>query len=80
MHYDHIYGLNGLTDKFPRCKVYTNEFGRNSLTDSKFDFSRYYTEVEDFVFSYPKNVVVVGEGEKMNYLKVYMLMCIYTRA
>ena len=65
VHFDHIYGLNQLIGKFPGCKVYTNNFGQKSLTDPKRNFSRYHTDVEDFVFSYPENVVVVGEGEKI---------------
>ena len=65
VHFDHIYGLNQLIGKFPECKVYTNDFGQKSLTDPKRNFSRYHTDVEDFVFDYPENVVVVGEGEKI---------------
>lgn len=65
VHFDHIYGLNQLVGKYPECKVYTNNFGQKSLTDPKRNFSRYHTDVEDFVFDYPENVVVVGEGEKI---------------
>lgn len=65
VHFDHIYGLNQLIGKFPDCKVYTNDFGQKSLTDPKRNFSRYHTDVEDFVFDYPENVVVVGEGERI---------------
>ena len=65
VHFDHIYGLNKLIGKFPDCKVYTNDFGQKALTDPRRNFSRYHTDVEDFVFDYPENVVVVGEGEKI---------------
>lgn len=65
VHFDHIYGLNQLIGKFPGCKVYTNNFGQKSLTDPKRNFSRYHTDVEDFVFDYPESVVVVDEGEKI---------------
>lgn len=65
IHFDHIYGLNKLIKLFPNCIVYTNEFGYNSLTDPKRNFSRYHTDVEDFIFRYPENVVVVDEGEKI---------------
>ena len=64
-HFDHIYGLNKLMRLSPDCKVYTNDFGQKSLTDPKRNFSRYHTDVEDFVFDYPERVVVVGEGEKI---------------
>lgn len=65
VHFDHIYGLNKLMKLFPNCVVYTNEFGSKSLTDVKRNFSRYHTEVDDFIFEYPESVVVVGEGEKI---------------
>ena len=65
VHFDHIYGLNQLMRLFPECKVYTNDFGQKSLIDPKRNFSRYHTDVDDFVFGYPENVVVVGEGEKI---------------
>ena len=65
VHFDHIYGLNKLLEHFPDCLVYTNDFGKISLTDPKRNFSRYHTDVEDFIFVYPEKVVVVGEGEKI---------------
>jgi glyoxylase-like metal-dependent hydrolase (beta-lactamase superfamily II) len=65
VHFDHIYGLNELMCLFPDCKVYTNDFGKKSLTDPKRNFSRYHTDVEDFVFEYPESIVVIGEGEKI---------------
>lgn len=65
VHFDHIYGLNLLMRVFPQCKVYTNDFGRQSLTDPRRNFSRYHTDVDDFVFEHPENVMVVGEGEKI---------------
>ena len=65
VHYDHIYGLNRLMTLMPDCFIYTNDFGQKSLTDPKRNFSRYHTEVDDFIFEYPEKVVVVGEGEKI---------------
>lgn len=65
VHFDHIYGLNQLMRLFPDCKVYTNDFGQKSLTDSKRNFSRYHTDVEDFIFEHPESVMVIGEGEKI---------------
>ena len=65
VHFDHIYGLNQLMRCFPECKVYTNDFGQKSLIDPKRNFSRYHTDVDDFIFEHPENVVVVGEGEKI---------------
>jgi len=65
VHFDHIYGLNFLIDNMPDCLVYTNDFGQKSLTDPKRNFSRYHTDMSDFVFEYPEKVIVVGEGEKI---------------
>lgn len=65
VHFDHIYGLNKLLSLYPNCKVYTNDFGQKSLTDPKRNFSRYHTDIDDFIFEHPEKVVVVGEGEKI---------------
>lgn len=65
VHFDHIYGLNKLMEKMPNCMIFTNGFGQKSLTDPKLNFSRYHTDVEDFIFEHPEKVVVVGEGEKI---------------
>ena len=65
VHFDHIYGLNELMLQFPKCMVYTNSFGLVSLTDTKRNFSRYHTDVDDFVFDRPENVIVVDEGDKI---------------
>lgn len=65
VHFDHIYGLNQLMRLFPECKIYTNDFGQKSLTDPKRNFSRYHTDVDDFIFEHPEKVVVVGEGERI---------------
>lgn len=65
VHFDHIYGLNKLLEHFPDCLVYTNDFGQRSLTDPKRNFSRYHTDIDDFIFNYPEKVIVVGEGEKI---------------
>ena len=73
VHYDHIYGLNLLLKIMPNCLVYTNDFGQKSLQDPKCNFSRYHTDIDDFIFAYPDNVVVVGEGEKIElYEGVYV--------
>ena len=65
VHFDHIYGLNKLLSLYPNCKVYTNDFGQKSLTDPKRNFSRYHTDIDDFIFDHPEKVVVVGEGDKI---------------
>lgn len=59
VHFDHIYGLNKLIEMFPDSVVYTNEFGKQSLTDPKRNFSRYHTDVNDFVFEHIDNTRVI---------------------
>lgn len=62
-HSDHIYGLNRLIGDFPEAWVYTNEAGREGLMNPKWNFSKYHTEVETFMFCKPENVrVVESEG------------------
>ena len=65
VHFDHIYGLNRLMKIVPDCIIYTNDFGQKSLTDPKRNFSRYHTDMDDFIFEHPEKVVVVGEGDKI---------------
>ena len=62
-HYDHIYGLNKLVENFPSVWVYTNAAGKEGLLNPRWNFSRYHTDVEDFVFEYPNRVKVIAEGE-----------------
>lgn len=61
-HFDHIYGLNKLIETFPNAIVYTNQEGKEGLINDKWNFSRYHTEVENFIFSRIENVKVLDEG------------------
>ena len=63
-HYDHIYGLNMLLDHFPESLVYTNEEGREALTDIKKNFSKYHPEIVPFIFEHTENVRLLEEGER----------------
>lgn len=59
-HFDHIYGLKDLVEKYPNCKVYSTEFTKKALASSKLNLSRYH----DAPFVYDKdNIVVMHEGE-----------------
>lgn len=76
-HYDHIYGLNKLLERFPSALVYTNAAGKDGLQNPKWNFSRYHTDVEDFIFEYPDNVRVIADGDVIflnDNLKVSTLM------
>ncbi len=39
IHFDHIYGLQSLVDHYPKCKVYTTEYGRTALASDKLNMS-----------------------------------------
>lgn len=62
-HYDHIYGLNMLFERFPDAWVYTNEEGREALIDIKKNFSKYHPEIEPFIFEHSENFCLLEEGE-----------------
>lgn len=57
-HFDHIYGLNKLIEKFPDALVYTNADGQKGLQNPKWNFSYYHDKVENFVFCKSENVRV----------------------
>lgn len=61
-HFDHIYGLPALTVHYPNCKVYTTEYGKQSLASDKLNMSKYH---EQPIRYEGNNVVVVHEGEEM---------------
>lgn len=61
-HFDHIYGLEALVERFPECKVYVTESAKQALASDKLNMSRYHGDR----INYDKdNVVVVHEGESL---------------
>lgn len=62
VHYDHIYGLPRLTEKFPSLRVYTNEYGKNALTDIRLNYSKYHN---DPIVYESENIVVCKEGDEI---------------
>lgn len=62
-HFDHIYGLPALMVYYPSCKVYTTEYGKQSLASDKLNMSRYH---ERPIRYEGDNVVVVHEGDKQS--------------
>jgi glyoxylase-like metal-dependent hydrolase (beta-lactamase superfamily II) len=61
-HFDHIYGLQSLIERYSYCKVYTTDFGKKSLASDKLNMSRYH---ECPITYEGDNVIVVHEGEKL---------------
>lgn len=41
-HFDHIYGIEKLTELYPDCRVYTSAIGRKFLADIKLNLSKYH--------------------------------------
>ena len=41
-HFDHIYGLPELLERYPNCKIFTNEIGRETLGNAKLNMSLYH--------------------------------------
>lgn len=61
-HFDHIYGLEALVDRFPECKVYVCEYAKQALASEKLNMSKYHGTPINYSRN---NVVVVKEGESL---------------
>lgn len=61
-HFDHIYGLNELIQKFPACTVYASEYTIKGLYDAKLNYSSYYEG--DFIF-HGVNVFMICNDDKI---------------
>lgn len=61
-HFDHVYGLPSLIERYPECRVYTSEYGKKSLASDKLNMSKYHGN--SIVYE-GDNVVVVREGEEL---------------
>lgn len=68
VHFDHIYGLPLLLEKFQDMTIYTNEWGKKALADARLNMSRYH----ETPFSVDcQNVKVVREGSHVFDFEVY---------
>lgn len=67
-HFDHIYGLPLLLERFPDVAIYTNEWGKAALADAKLNMSFYH---ETPVSIDCPNVQVVKEGDRVFGFDVY---------
>lgn len=61
-HYDHIYGLPSLLEKFPECTIYTSADGKDGLASDKFNFSRYHG---DPIIYKGENVHILSDGDSV---------------
>ena len=58
-HFDHIYGIPQLMERFPQCLIYTSEWGYKGLASDKLNFSRYHGTPITYVGD---NIQVLHEG------------------
>ena len=63
-HFDHIYGLNELCQRFPDVRVYCSEWARKQLLDAKLNISFYHET--PFVFDYAERILVVQDGDTVD--------------
>jgi len=59
-HFDHIYGLEALVERFPECKVYVCEYAKQALASEKLNMSKYHGTPINYSRD---NVIVVKEGD-----------------
>ena len=74
-HYDHIYGINKLVERFPECIVYTSQHGKEGLFSDKLNFSRYHG---DYILFKGKHVEVLEEGDEVSLFPYVVLRAMYT--
>lgn len=65
-HFDHIYGLNAVIKEYPEVRVYTSVWGQSGLCSDKLNLSRY--NLNPYVFQFPGNISVLGDGDIVNLL------------
>lgn len=72
-HFDHIYGINELYERYPNCLICTSKYGREALFDDRKNFSRYH----EMPFTFDRtNVEVLEDNDNVEiypntFLKVY---------
>lgn len=62
-HFDHIYGILPLLERFPECKVYVNAYAKEALASEKLNMSKYH---ESPVAYSGRNVIILREGDEMS--------------
>ena len=63
-HFDHIYGMNDLVQKYSDCKIYTSQHGAEGLKNPKLNMSRYHDDVEDFIYQF-NNIEILTDGQEL---------------
>lgn len=74
-HYDHLYGINKLVERFPDCVIYTSQHGKEGLFSDKLNFSRYH---DNSIVFQGKHVEVLEDGDEVPLFPDVTLKAIYT--
>ena len=61
-HFDHIYGINELHERFPLCNIYTSAYGYIALRDAKKNLSFYHEQTIEYL---EDNIQILREGDKI---------------
>lgn len=73
-HFDHIYGLPDIVERFPKCTVYVAEYAKEALASDRLNMSKYH----EMPITYEgDNVLVVHEGESVKLFEDEPSMCFY---
>lgn len=75
-HFDHIYGLNRVLKFSPDAKVFTNEYGKEMLLNSRKNLSFYHET--PFVFEYPESIVIVNDHDEIDFGKGMRAKALFT--
>lgn len=62
-HFDHIYGLPELINRFPECRIYTNGIGRETLANARLNMSFYH---ETPLTVEGPQIRICGEGDEIS--------------
>ena len=74
-HYDHIYGINKLVERFPDCIIYISLNGKEGLFSDKLNFSRYH---DDPLIFQGKHVEVLKDEDEISLFPYVTLKAIAT--
>ena len=74
-HYDHIYGINKIVERFPDSVVYTSIDGKDGLFSDKHNFSKYHN---DSIIFQGEHIHVLENGEEMQLFPNVSMKTIYT--
>lgn len=74
----YLYGANELLARFPGVKIYTNAEGEKTLYDTKLYFSKYYSEIQPFVYAEQGNVELLEDDMVLELFSGEPLRVIFT--